>query len=232
MSSLLIKTRNSRINLATCWWGLPGSGPVLPPRLPGRSSKRPWIFSQNPASRAEARRQKVKRIVDPHFDYQEMAKRSLGPTWGKLNAGQRQEFVQLFAQLLEASYSDKIEKYAQRVKIDYTGEILDGEYAEVRTVVVRANDRIPLNYRLLNEGGTWKVYDVVIEGVSLVSNYRSQFSRIIHESSYAELVRRLQDQGVRINAGPDEAHSPPERRKRAPVVIPPVCRRFRTRGLT
>jgi phospholipid transport system substrate-binding protein len=145
----------------------------------------------DPSIKGEARRQKVKRIVDPYFDYQEMAKRSLGPTWAKLNAGQRQEFVQIFAQLLEASYSDKIEKYAQRVKIDYTGEILEDGYAEVRTVVVRANDRIPLNYRLLNEAGTWKVYDVVIEGVSLVSNYRSQFSRIIHESSYAELVRRL-----------------------------------------
>jgi phospholipid transport system substrate-binding protein len=140
---------------------------------------------------AEARRQKVKRIVDPYFDYQEMAKRSLGPTWGTLSAGQRQEFVQLFAQLLEASYSDKIEKYAQHVRIDYTGEILDNEYAEVRTVVLRTNDRIPLSYRLVNEAGSWKVYDVVIEGVSLVSNYRSQFSRIIHESSYAELVRRL-----------------------------------------
>jgi phospholipid transport system substrate-binding protein len=140
---------------------------------------------------SEARRQKVKAIVDPHFDYQEMAKRSLGPAWGKLSPTQRQEFVGLFAQLLEASYSDKIEKYAQRVKIDYTGEILSGDNAEVRTVIVKANDRIPLNYRLMNEGGTWKVYDVVIEGVSLVSNYRSQFSRIIHESSYAELVQRL-----------------------------------------
>jgi phospholipid transport system substrate-binding protein len=145
----------------------------------------------DPSSKGEARRQKVKRIVDPYFDYQEMAKRALGPTWAKLNSAQRQEFVRLFAQLLEASYSDKIEKYAQRVKIDYTGEILDGDVAEVRTVVVRANDRLPLNYRLLNEDGNWKVYDVVIEGVSLVSNYRSQFSRIINESSYAELVRRL-----------------------------------------
>ena len=145
----------------------------------------------DPSSQGEARRQKVKRIVDPYFDYQEMAKRSLGPAWGKLSPGQRQEFVALFSQLLEASYSDKIEKYAQRVKIDYTGEILEGEYAEVRTVVVKANDRIPLNYRLINEGGTWKVYDVIIEGVSLVSNYRSQFSKIIHESSYAELVKRL-----------------------------------------
>jgi len=145
----------------------------------------------DPSFKGEARRQKVKAIVDPYFDYQEMAKRSLGPAWGKLSAGQRHEFVALFSQLLEASYSDKIEKYAQRVKINYTGEILEGDYAEVRTVVVKANDRIPLNYRLMNEGGTWKVYDVVIEGVSLVSNYRSQFSRIIHESGYAELVKRL-----------------------------------------
>jgi phospholipid transport system substrate-binding protein len=146
---------------------------------------------KNPAYQGEVRRQKVKAVVDPHFDYQEMAKRSLGPAWGSLSAGQRQEFVALFSQLLEASYADKIEKYAQRVRIDYTGEILSGDNAEVRTVIVKANDRIPLNYRLLNEGGTWKVYDVVIEGVSLVSNYRSQFSKIIHESSYAELVKRL-----------------------------------------
>ena len=146
---------------------------------------------KNPAYQGEVRRQKVKAVVDPHFDYQEMAKRSLGPTWGSLSGGQRQEFVQIFSQLLEASYSDKIEKYAQRVRIDYTSEILSGDNAEVRTVIVKANDRIPLTYRLLNEGGTWKVYDVVIEGVSLVNNYRSQFSRIIHESSYAELVRRL-----------------------------------------
>jgi phospholipid transport system substrate-binding protein len=146
---------------------------------------------QNPAYRGEERRQMVKGIVDPYFDYREMAKRSLGSTWSGLSAGQQADFVHLFSQLLEASYSDKIEKYAQRVKIDYTGEILDGEYAEVRTVVVKPNDRIPLNYRLINEAGGWKVYDVVIEGVSLVSNYRSQFSRIIHESSYTELVNRL-----------------------------------------
>jgi phospholipid transport system substrate-binding protein len=145
----------------------------------------------NPAYGKSEKRRMVKSIVDPHFDYREMAKRSLGATWGSIGAGQRDEFVRLFSDLLESSYSDKIEKYAKNVRIDYTGEILDGQYAEVRTVVVKPNDRIPLNYRLLNEGGTWKVYDVVIEGVSLVSNYRSQFSRIIHESSYAELVNRL-----------------------------------------
>jgi phospholipid transport system substrate-binding protein len=120
-----------------------------------------------------------------------MAKLALGATWGSLNGAQQAEFVGLFSELLEASYADKIDKYAQRVKIDYADEIPDGNRVEVRTVVRRPNDRFPLNYRLIQEGGTWKVYDVVIEGVSLVSNYRSQFSRIIHQSSYAELVRRL-----------------------------------------
>ena len=171
--------------------GVTGAWAGPPTEIARQVIERALSALNDPSSQGEARRQKVKRIVDPYFDYQEMAKRSLGPTWGKLSAGQRQEFVYIFSQLLEASYSDKIKKYAQRVKIDYTGEVLEGEYAEVRTVVVRANDRLPLNYRLLNEGGTWKVYDVVIEGVSLVSNYRSQFSRIIHESGYAELVKRL-----------------------------------------
>jgi phospholipid transport system substrate-binding protein len=146
---------------------------------------------QNPSTSKADKERRVKAIVDPHFDYREMAKRSLGNTWGTLSAGQQDEFVRLFSELLEASYSDKIEKYAQRVKIDYTGEILQGNTAEVRTTVIRPNDRMPLNYRLIQVDGNWKVYDVIIEGVSLVSNYRSQFSRIIHESSYAQLVQRL-----------------------------------------
>ena len=151
----------------------------------------------DPAYAGPAKKQQrfsmVKQIVDRHFDYREMAKRSLGATWNSLSNPQREEFVRLFAELLEASYADKIDRYVKNVRIDYPGERLDGDYAEVPTVVVRPNDRIPLTYRLHNESGTWMVYDVVIEGVSLVSNYRSQFSRIISESSYAELVQRLRN---------------------------------------
>jgi len=151
----------------------------------------------DPAYAGPAKKQQrhdlVKQIVDRHFDYREMAKRSLGATWNSLSNPQREEFVRLFAELLEASYADKIDRYVKNVRIDYPGERLDGEYAEVPTVVVRPNDRIPLTYRLHNESGTWMVYDVVIEGVSLVSNYRSQFHRIISESSYAELVKRLRN---------------------------------------
>lgn len=149
----------------------------------------------------EERRHLVKQIVDRRFDYREMAKRSLGPTWSKLNNSQRDEFVRLFAELLEASYSDKIDRYAKHVKIEYVGQSLDDGYAEVRTVVVRPNDRIPLTYRLFNAPGSWMVYDVVIEGVSLVSNYRSQFARVIHESSYPELVRRLRTKVNERNRG-------------------------------
>lgn len=150
----------------------------------------------NPAYKSPAqkshRRRLIKQTVDRRFDYREMAKRCLGHTWRNLSRAQREDFVRLFAELLEASYSDKIEKYTGNERVEYTGEVVDGDYAEIRTVVVRRNDRIPLTYRLLRESEGWHIYDVVIEGVSLVSNYRSQFRRIISESSYGELVRRLQ----------------------------------------
>ena len=134
------------------------------------------------------RRQAVKQTVDRRFDYEEMAQRTL-PNWNKLSSSQQREFVSLFSELLEASYADKLMKYSGE-KVDYVGEQVDGDRAEVRTLLVRRNDRIPINYRLLDKS-RWMVYDVVIEGVSLVNNYRSQFTRVISESSYTDLVRRL-----------------------------------------
>lgn len=145
---------------------------------------------QGPAKR-QILRQRVKEVVDRRFDYEEMAKRSLGPTWNKLSPAQRSEFTRLFAELLEVSYSDKLEQYSGET-VSYLGETQDGDYAEVRTVLVRRNDRIPMTYRLINQS-RWMIYDVVIEGVSLVSNYRSQFQQVISQSSYAELVRRLRN---------------------------------------
>ena len=133
--------------------------------------------------------QQVKQVVDRRFDYEEMAKRSL-PNWNQLNATQRREFVSLFSELLATSYADKLAKYSGE-KVTYQGDRVEGDLAEVTTMLVRTNDRIPINYRLINKSD-WVVYDVIIEGVSLVNNYRSQFTRVIGESSYSELVRRLQ----------------------------------------
>ena len=133
--------------------------------------------------------QQVRQVVDRRFDYEEMAKRSL-TNWRRLSPSQRREFVNLFSELLATSYADKLAKYSGE-KVTYVGDRVDGDLAEVKTLLLRSNDRIPINYRLINKS-QWMVYDVVIEGVSLVNNYRSQFSRVMGESSYAELVRRLQ----------------------------------------
>ncbi len=147
----------------------------------------------NPALKDPSQRhqvlQQVKQVVDRRFDYEEMAKRTL-PNWNQLSASQRREFVTLFSELLATSYAEKMAKYAGE-KVTFLGDRLEGDQAEVNTVLIRTNDRVPINYRLINKGN-WVVYDVNIDGVSLVNNYRSQFGRVISESSYPELVKRLQ----------------------------------------
>jgi phospholipid transport system substrate-binding protein len=159
----------------------------------------------NPAysgpAQEQRRHQLAKGLVDQHFDYREMAKRSLGATWNSLSNGQRDEFVSLFSELLEADYAGKIERYVKQVRIDYTGQNVDADYAEVRTVVVLPNDRIPIIYHLLSVSGNWMVYDVVIDGVGLMSNYRFQFAQVIQQSSYNALVERLRNRVKEVRAG-------------------------------
>ena len=148
----------------------------------------------------EKRRQRVKGAVAKIFDYEEMARRSLATHWKERNPAQRKEFVELFTTLLENSYAGKIESYNQE-KIVYLQENVEGDHAEVRSKVVTAKrDEYTLDYRLLNKGGKWMVYDVVIEGVSLVSNYRSQFNRIISNQGYPELVKKLRTKSEEIKA--------------------------------
>lgn len=138
------------------------------------------------------RRQSLKKSISVIFDYNEMAKRSLGKHWNQRTPAERKQFAELFASLLENSYAGKIESYNNE-RIVYLKETIDGEYAEVKSKVVTSKrDEFTLDYRLLNHNGRWSVYDVVIEGVSLVSNYRTQFNKIITSNGYAELVKKLQ----------------------------------------
>ncbi len=155
----------------------------------------------NPAYAEQQRHRLAKQLVDRHFDYREMSKRSLGAAWNNLSNAQRDDFVSLFAELLENSYTSKIERYAKHVRIDYTGQSLEDGFAEVRTVVVQPNDRFPIVYRLTNASGDWMVYDVVIDGVGLVSNYRFQFARVINQSSYNALVERLRTRVNELRGG-------------------------------
>lgn len=146
------------------------------------------------------RRQALRASISRIFDYQEMAQRSLATHWKGRSEAERREFVSLFQTLLENSYAGKIEGYKDE-KIVYLKEALDGEYAEVKSkVIVPKGDEYTLDYRLMRKGGKWMVYDVVIEGVSLVSNYRGQFNRIINRDGYPALVKKLRTKSEEIKA--------------------------------
>jgi phospholipid transport system substrate-binding protein len=150
-------------------------------------------------NRAEERRQMLERVVEARFDYQEMSKRALGAPWNTLSDQQKQEFVGLFRTLLTNSYADKIETYSGE-GVQYLNERTEKEYAEVRTKVLSGKTEIPLDYRLLNKANDWRVYDVTVDGISLVNNYRSQFTKIIKSSSYADLVEQLRKKSEKLKA--------------------------------
>jgi len=146
------------------------------------------------------RRAALKSTISQIFDYGEMAKRSLGVHWKARSSSEQKEFVALFATLLENSYATKIESY-ENEKILYEKETIDGDYAEVKSKVVTAKrDEYTLNYRLLKKGSRWVVYDVVVEGVSLVSNYRSQFNKIMVNQGYGELLKKLRTKSGEVAA--------------------------------
>ena len=139
------------------------------------------------------RRAEVRRVIEERFDFEEMSKRSLALHWKKRTPGERKEFIPLFSDLLERSYVKKIESYTDE-QILYTDETIDGDYASVKTkIITKRNVEIPIEYRMLKKNNRWVVYDVIIEGVSLVNNYRNQFNKIIRKDSYEELVKRMKN---------------------------------------
>jgi len=144
------------------------------------------------------RRAALRNAIGSLFDYEEMTKRAMGANWKKLSAAQKSELSGLFMNLLENSYANKIESYNNE-KVVYLKENLDSSYAEVKTkIITTKHDEYFLDYRLMNEKGKWRVYDVVIEGVSLVSNYRSQFGHIMNDQGYDVLVSKLQAKNQEI----------------------------------
>ena len=145
----------------------------------------------------EVREKKIREIVNKRFDFEEMAKRSLALNWGKRTPEERKEFVALFSDLLENTYIKKVERY-ENEKIVYLDEKITGQYAVVRTKIVKSQEaEIPVEYRIFKKTDKWEVYDVIVEGVSLVNNYRSQFSQIIRSSSYEELVKKLKNKTLK-----------------------------------
>lgn len=144
-------------------------------------------------AKKEERRTKLREVIYPRFDFGEMAKRSLGSHWQRRSPEQQKEFTGLFTNLLEGAYLDRIESYNGQ-KVRFAKETLDKNHAEVDTKIVdNKGTEFAVNYRMHNAGGEWKVYDVIIENVSLVNNYRSQFNRLLAKSSYEDLVVALKE---------------------------------------
>jgi phospholipid transport system substrate-binding protein len=146
--------------------------------------------------KAAERRVQVRKIADEIFDYPEMSKRSLGVHWQQISQGDRERFTRAFSDLLDRAYFEKVDSYNGE-KVRYMDPKIEGNQATVLTrVTTDKGTEIPVDYRMHRENGRWLVHDVTIEGVSLVSNYRSQFDRIIRTSSVNELMKRLEAQAA------------------------------------
>ena len=148
------------------------------------------VSDKNLQKNPTLRREKLRQVIGLRFNYKQMVMRSLAKNYMDRSDKERKEFTSLFKKLLENSYASKIENYRNET-INYIGEQVKGKYALVKTQIVRKDGVVDVDYKMLKESGQWLVYDFVIEGVSLIRNYRSQFSKIISTESYAILVSKL-----------------------------------------
>ena len=151
-----------------------------------------------------ARVNKVREIVLPQFDSQEIAKRTLGVYWRDRTEEQRKEFIRLFTELIEKTYSGTLDRYTNNVQFSFDQERIEGDFAEVDTRILDSaqNKTFSVAYKLHKVGGKWLIYDVVAENVSMVRNYRNQFSRILSKSSYEELVQSIENKLKELSASP------------------------------
>lgn len=146
------------------------------------------------------RRKLLYKIADDYFDWDEMARRSMSIYWAERTPEEKKQFVAVFSDLLARSYVGKIEGYKNQ-KILYGAERIDGEYAIVETKIITERDvEVPIHYRLRKKGSRWLAYDISIEGVSLVNNYRTQFNKILTSSSFSELIKRMKTKQLQEEA--------------------------------
>ena len=181
------------------WWGNNSvSFAGSPAEQVKKTIDRVLTVLQDPTIKGESkkaeRRERLQQILSARFDFAEMARRSLGIHWKRLN-GKQEEFVSVFSDFVENAYLVRLEAFKDE-KIVYGRERVDKNFAEVVTKIIPSKgDEISIKYRLHLSKGEWQVYDVVVENVSLVNNYRSQFKRILAKASLDELLRKLREKG-------------------------------------
>ena len=195
----------STVGLTILLWVQPG---WVAAEVPGdqvrQSTDKLLAILKDPQLKSESnkneRRNKLKEVIYQRFDFTEMAKRSLGSAWRRRSPEEQKEFVKLFTDLLERAYLDQLESYNGE-KIQYVKETEDDNHAQVDTKIIDNKGReFSVNYRLHNRNGDWKIYDVVIEDISLINNYRAQFNRVLVKSPYEDLVNRMKGKTFNLPA--------------------------------
>jgi len=142
----------------------------------------------------EARGRLIQKLIAENFLADEMARESLKNYWGSLSSSQQAEYRQLFSALFQDSYTRMVLNFLQQENIEYRGESGDGKGRVVKTVIMRSNEHIPVDYHVVLKGGRWMIHDVEIDAVSIVENYRNSFDRVIRRSSVSELLKRMRNQ--------------------------------------
>ena len=158
---------------------------------------------RNQSITGQPRRETLRRLIRARFDFTAMSQRTLGKYWKAASAQEQARFIELFSDLLEASYIGRIEAYSDET-VNYRGERIEGDLAEVDTSVHSGNVDIPINYRLVRKNGGWFVYDVIIEEVSLVKNYRNSYGEIVRKEGYAGLFARMETKIRELQAAPPQ----------------------------
>jgi phospholipid transport system substrate-binding protein len=142
------------------------------------------------------RREKLREIINPHFDFEEMAKRSLGMHWRDISESEQEEYIGIFSSLLAKTYLARIDTVISNV-VEYKSEKVDGPNATVKTMITHKGDKFPIDYKLMKVDERWRVYDVVIENIGLVANYRNEFAGIIRKEGFQGLLTRLKEKSAR-----------------------------------
>ena len=144
---------------------------------------------------SKVRQDKMRAVIEPRFDFEEMSKRSLGVKWKSISDAERTEFVDLFSELLARTYLSRIEK-VKKDMVEIKNETIRQPRALVKTIVTYEGDSFPLDYKLLYRDGVWRVYDVIIENIGLISNYRSEFAGVIRKDKFSGLLQKLREKNA------------------------------------
>jgi phospholipid transport system substrate-binding protein len=151
-------------------------------------------IQNDPAASEQTRKEAIRRIIKKNFDFDQMSKDSLGATYNRLSASQRQEFQKIFSALFQDSYTRLVLNFLKQETVNYRKEDISGSKARLDTSLLRKNETIPVDYLMHQEGSDWILYDVIVDSVSILDNYRRQFARVISTNSFDYLMDKLRTQ--------------------------------------